>query len=93
MKTGTLASVADVACAEPFHFQEHAIVVAIDQHFDDAKLVAGSFAFGPKRAAGAAKKCCEAGALSFRQRLFVHEADHQDFGCFRILNHCRDETV
>ena len=84
---------ADVARAKSLHFQKHAVIVAIDQHLDNAKLVAGSFALSPKDAAPAAKKCREAGAPSFRKRLLVHEADHQDFGCVRVLDHRRDKAV
>jgi len=93
METRTRAGVADVALTEALHFHEDAVLITIDDHLDDAKLVAGCFALGPEHAARAAKKRREAGAPRFFERLLVHEADHEDFGCFRVLNHCRDEAV
>src|SRR5829696_4365420 len=93
VETGALAGVADVAVAEPLHFQQHRIVVAVDEDVDDLELVAGGLALHPQLVARAAEEGGVAGAPRFRERDVVHEAHHQHFGAARILDHRWNQSV
>ena len=88
-----LARMTDVAVAEPLDLDEHRVVVAIDQHLDDLEPVAGRLALGPQLVARPAEEGGEAGRLRERERLFVHEADHQDLGALRVLDDRRNQPV
>src|SRR6266498_2984681 len=92
-KARTLTRVADVAVAQPLHFQQHRVIVAVDEDPGDGELVAGGFALRPEGVAAAAEEGGEASAPRFRERRFVHEADHQDFGALRVLDHGRYQSV
>src|SRR4051794_38147142 len=78
VETGPRAGVAHVAVAEPPYFQQHGVVIAIDQDLGDRELVARGLAFHPQLVARAAEERREPGALRFGERDLVHETHHQD---------------
>src|SRR3989338_6191338 len=88
----SLARMAHVAVALPDDLHQHRVVVAIDEDVDDLEPVARCFALHPQRVARAAEEGGEAGASRQRERLFIHETDHQDLGGLRVLNHGRNQA-
>ena len=92
-EAGAGAGVADVAVAQPLDLEQHRVVVAVHQQLDDLELVAGGFALHPQLVAGAAEEGGVAGAARFRERHVVHEADHQDFRGFGVLDDGGDQPV
>ena len=89
------AAVAFVAngAAVKFHAHEQRVAVAIHAQFAQHQLLAAGFALGPQLLARAAVKRDEAGLLRERQRLAVHESQHQDFAIRVVLHDRRDQPV
>src|SRR5678815_1089266 len=77
VETGPLAGVADITVAEPLHFEQHRVLVAVHQHLGDLQPVAGGFPLRPQRVARAAEERGKAGRLRPLERLVVHEPHHQ----------------
>jgi hypothetical protein len=90
-ETRPLTRMTRIAVAEPLHFHEHSVIVAIDEDVDDFEAIAGSFALHPQLVARPAEKGGEAAPPRLGKRVLVHEADHEDLGAVRILNHSRNE--
>src|SRR4051812_34723429 len=92
-KTRALAGMTHVPVAEPLHPREHGVVVAIHEQRRDLQPIAGGLALGPQRVPGAAEEGGEAGAARDRERLFVHEADHEDLVGLVVLDHGRNQSL
>src|SRR5258707_11365853 len=71
--------VTHIPVAEPLHLDQHRIIVAVDEQVDDLQPVARCLAFRPQLVTRAAEKGREPGTAGDRERLVVHETDHQDF--------------
>ena len=93
IEAAPLTRVTDVPVTEPLHLHQHRIFIAIDEDRHDFELVPRRFTFHPELLARAAEKRRVAGALRVRERLLVHEPDHQDLRRFGILNHSRHEPI
>src|SRR3977135_2203574 len=72
-KAGAIARVAHVAVAQPLHFQQHGVIVAIDEDFLHFEPIPGGFALRPQLVARAAEEGRKTAAARFGERLFVHE--------------------
>ena len=74
-------------------FNKHGVIVAIGEPFDDGEPVAGRLALHPQRLPRAGVERGIAGLPGAGEGLVVHEADHQDFVRFGVLDDGRDESV
>ncbi len=60
---------ADVAIAKALGFDEHRVLVAVDEHVANGQAVSGRLAFGPQLVASAAEERDVAGRTASRPRL------------------------
>ena len=94
VETRALAGVADVAVAEALHFEQHRIVVAVDEH--GSRPAGGCPRFRPSSTAVLRlrlKNVAKPGLLRQRPGFVVHEADHQHFVALGVLNDRRNQSV
>ena len=83
---------ADRAALE-FDAHQQRVPVAIDAHLAQQQLLAAGLALDPELFARAAVESDEAGLLRHRERLAVHEAEHQDFAVDVVLHDGRNQPV
>src|SRR4026209_607586 len=92
-KTRPLPRVTGHTVAERVDFDQHGVVVAVDEDPLHLEPVPGRLALGPQLAARAAEERGEAGLAGLAQRFVVHEADYQHLAGAIVLDDRRNESI